>query len=464
MENAKTLKAFVEGCQHVKQALPDLVLAYHDRSDGGLFTTLAEMAFAGHVGLEISLDAVPGAIEDPIAALFNEELGAVIQVKRSQVPMLVAAFNNVGFPSTCIHAIGRIDPPARDPNVFTIIHEGSSLYSASVAAIQKSWAETSYKMQSLRDNPLTADEEFALIDDRNHTGLVYDLKFSPLNSLISSANPLPRPKVAVLREQGVNGHVEMAWAFTAAGFDAIDVHMSDILKGDISLQSFRGFVSCGGFSYGDVLGAGKGWANSALLHDKARSEFEAFFKRKDTFALGVCNGCQFMSHLKEIVGGGAEDTWPEFKPNKSERFEGRVCMLEVVDSEVTRQSVFLRDMVGSRLPVAVAHGEGRAAFTSSDKQQLLEKQGQVALRYVDSQGRPTETYPLNPNGSPAGITGVQTLDGRVLAMMPHPERVATLEANSWYPRDVQEKWAGVGPWFRLFQSARKWCDEVREEN
>ncbi|KAH6906460.1 phosphoribosylformylglycinamidine synthase [Coprinopsis sp. MPI-PUGE-AT-0042] len=463
VENAKTLKAFVEGCQHVKQALPDVVLAYHDRSDGGLFTTIAEMCFAGHVGVELSLDAVPGAIDDPIAALFNEELGAVIQVKRPQVPLLVSAFNNVGFPSASIHAIGRVDPPTSDANTLSIIHDGSTLYSAPIASIQKSWAETSYKMQSLRDNPITADEEFSLIDDQSHTGLFYDLKFDPLTSLIPSANPLPRPKIAVLREQGVNGHIEMAWAFTAAGFDAIDVHMSDILKGDISLQGFRGFVACGGFSYGDVLGAGKGWANSALLHDKARSEFEAFFKRKDTFALGVCNGCQFMSHLKEIVGGGAQEAWPEFKPNKSERFEGRVCMLEVVDSEVTRKSVFLRDMVGSKLPVAVAHGEGRASFTSSAEQERLEKEGLVALRYVDSQGERTELYPLNPNGSPAGITGVQTLDGRVLAMMPHPERVATLEANSWYPKTVQDKWAGVGPWFRLFQSARKWCDEVNEE-
>ncbi|EAU90850.2 phosphoribosylformylglycinamidine synthase [Coprinopsis cinerea okayama7 len=464
VENPETLKAFLKGCQHIKAALDeDFVLAYHDRSDGGLFTTIAEMCFAGRVGVEVSLDAIAGAKADPVRVLFNEELGAVVQVRSSQVQMLVSAFNNVGFPSTSIHVIGTVESPLRDADTLSIIHNGSILYSAAIGDLQKSWSETSYKMQSLRDNPKSADEEWCLIDDKNHQGLSYNLTFSPLSSIIPVANPLVRPKVAVLREQGVNGQIEMAWAFSAAGFDAVDVHMSDILSGSVSLSQFRGLVACGGFSYGDVLGAGKGWANSVLLHSKARAEFEAFFKRPTTFALGVCNGCQFLSNLREIVGGGAAEVWPEFKPNRSERFEGRVCMVEVVDSEVTRNSVFLSEMVGSRLPIAVAHGEGYASFSSPTTLSTLQAQGQLALRYVDSQGQPTTHYPLNPNGSPGGVTGVQTLDGRVLVMMPHPERVVTLESNSWYSGEVKREWKGVGPWFRFFQSARRWCERVPEE-
>jgi phosphoribosylformylglycinamidine synthase len=261
--------------------------------------------------------------------------------------------------------------------------------------------------------------------------------------------------VAILREQGVNGQLEMAWAFTEAGFDAVDVHMSDILSGDVRLHDFRGLVACGGFSYGDVLGAGKGWANSTLLNDIARREFSDFFTRDTTFTLGVCNGCQFLSHLQEIIPG-TED-WPEFKPNRSERFEGRVSMVEIVDNDVTRNSVFLSGMAGSMLPVAVAHGEGRASFYVSSQQNALESQNLVAVRFVDSAGQPTEVYPFNPNGSPGGITGVQTPDGRVLSLMPHPERVVALESNSWYPASIKRDWDGMGPWFRLFQSARRWC-------
>ncbi|TFK20746.1 phosphoribosylformylglycinamidin [Coprinopsis marcescibilis] len=457
VDNVATLKAFLEGVQHVKQALPDVVLAYHDRSDGGLFTTIAEMCFAGHAGAEISLDAIGGEGEiNPVAALFNEELGAVVQVRQSQVQLLVSAFNNVGFPSTSVHAIGRVNSPLVNEGFIRVVHKGMDVFSAPVSQLQKSWAETSFKMQTLRDNPVAAQEEFNLIEDASHTGLFYDLTFKP-TSLIS-VNPLPRPKVAILREQGVNGHVEMAWAFTAAGFDAVDVHMSDILKGDISLVGFRGMAACGGFSYGDVLGAGKGWANSALLHDVARKEFSDFFAREDTFALGVCNGCQFLSHLKEIIPG-AED-WPEFKPNRSERFEGRVCVVEVVESDVTEKSVFFAGMGGSKFPVAVAHGEGRVAFGKEGQKEALVGDGLVAVRYVDSKGEATEVYPLNPNGSPGGITGVQTKSGRVLALMPHPERVATMESNSWYPPHIADTWGSVGPWFRLFQNARSWCEKT----
>ncbi|TEB19652.1 phosphoribosylformylglycinamidin [Coprinellus micaceus] len=458
VEDPQVLKDFLEACQTIKNFDADLVLAYHDRSDGGLFTTLAEMAFAGRVGIEVNIDAVPSYKDDVVGALFNEELGAIVQVSESKLKSFTRMFSNIGFPTTSIHVLGRVKSASHDPqpDTLSIIHSGEVVFKQNVLELQAKWAETSFRIQSLRDNPVTAQEEYALITDPIHSGLFFDLKFEPSGVLEGIANPVPRPKVAVLREQGVNGQMEMAWAFSAAGFDAFDVHMSDILSGVVSLAPFRGLVACGGFSYGDVLGAGKGWANSALLHETAREEFKKFFEREDTFALGVCNGCQFLSHLKEIIPGAEE--WPTFKPNKSERFEGRVSVVEIVNTG--KDSVFLRGMEGSKLPVAVAHGEGRASFTSAEHQAAFESQNLVALRYVDSQGKPAEVYPLNPNGSPAGMTGIQTPNGRVLAMMPHPERVAMLEANSWYDRSMAEKWGGIGPWFRLFQNARRWCDEV----
>ncbi|KAG5719832.1 putative phosphoribosylformylglycinamidine synthase [Termitomyces sp. T112] len=447
VENPVVLKAFFEGCQRVKTTCAGLVLAYHDRSDGGLFTTIAEMCFAGRVGAEISLDALHSS-QDPISALFNEELGAVLQVRQSQLPELLAIFVSAGFPSTSIHAIGRVNLSPNE-QIITFIHGAQPLLITTRAELQEIWSETSSKMQALRDDPTCAAEEFSLIQDESHTGIFYDLTFSyqPSRSLFR------RPKVAILREQGVNGQVEMAWAFTAAGFDAVDVHMSDILSGSISLSGFVGLAACGGFSYGDVLGAGKGWAHSVLLNETARTEFAQFFKRGDSFALGVCNGCQFLSHLREIIPG-AQD-WPDVKPNRAERFEGRASMVEIVDNKVNRSSVFFSDMVGSKLPVAVAHGEGRIAFDSEETRQRLEGQGLVAVRFVDSQGKPTEKYPLNPNGSPGGITGFQTPNGRVLAFMPHPERVTALESNSWHPPSFQSIWKGSGPWFRMFQNARK---------
>ncbi|KAF7799511.1 hypothetical protein EIP86_010748 [Pleurotus ostreatoroseus] len=446
VEDAALLKSFLVGTQTVHAAAPELVLAYHDRSDGGLFTTVAEMSFAGRVGVELSLPASPET--DVVAALFNEELGAVVQIREADLPRLKELFAQAGFPETGIHPIGTI---TQDSQAFKVSYGSECVYSSTRASMQQAWAETSFRMQSLRDNPVGAEQEFALIKDDSHTGISYDLTFTyePLRSVFR------RPKVAILREQGVNGQAEMGWAFTAAGFDAIDVHMTDILNGLVDLSDFRGFAACGGFSYGDVLGAGRGWANSVLLHEKARAQFVAFFARADTFALGVCNGCQFMSNLREIVPGAA--AWPDFKQNRSERFEGRVCVVEVVPTPVTKASVFLHDMAGSRLPVAVAHGEGRASFASAEQQRALEEEGLVALRYVDSAGAPTEVYPLNPNGSPGGLTGVQTPDGRVLALMPHPERVTMLESNSWYPPEFAKSWEDVGPWFRLFQNARKWC-------
>ncbi|CAK5268365.1 unnamed protein product [Mycena citricolor] len=438
VDDPALVKAFFEGCQAVRLAEPDLVLAYHDRSDGGLFTTVAEMAFAGHAGIHLTLD------QDPIPALFNEELGAVVQVERPSVSRLTEIFAASGFPAAHIHVIGEV---LVSDETFTISHLSQPIFSSTRAELQQMWAETSYKMQSLRDNAAGAKQEFDLI--KSYSGACYDLTFGP-----SAVKSYPsRPRVAILREQGVNGHIEMAWAFTAAGFEAVDVHMSDILGGSVVLDDFRGLAACGGFAYGDVLGAGKGWAHSVLLNATARDQFTRFFARADTFALAVCNGCQFLSQLREIIPGA--QAWPEFKKNQSERFEARVSVLEIVDSPVTRSSVFFRDMAGSKLPIAVAHGEGRAV---GDSISILEDQGLVAARYVDGQGNPTEVYPLNPNGSPRGITGIHTPDGRVLAMMPHPERVASLESNSWYPKDMFRDWQGAGPWFQMFKSAREWCN------
>ncbi|EJD02923.1 phosphoribosylformylglycinamidin [Fomitiporia mediterranea MF3/22] len=448
VDNANILKSFLVGCQMVRSRHPETVLAYHDRSDGGLFTTLAEMCFAGRVGAEIFLDAIPGS-EAPLAALFNEELGAVMQVRRSDVDKLQSVFTSAGLPAGAIHAIGTV----RDTldQTFTILQNSSPFFSAQRVELQRAWAETSYRMQSLRDEPSGAQEEFGLIADDRYTGLFYELTFSYIPTQVYTQ----RPKVAILREQGVNGHVEMAWSFFAAGFTAVDVHMSDIIGGSVTLFDFRGIAACGGFSYGDVLGAGNGWASSILMHETARREFETFFRREDVFALAVCNGCQFLSHLRHIIPGAG--SWPKFKPNKSGRFEGRTTMVEIVKNKVTESSVFFRDMGGSKLPVAVAHGEGRVAFDSDVQRAILEEQQLVALRYVDSKGEPTEVYPLNPNGSPGGITGVQTADGRILALMPHPERVTALQSNSWYPEEMEKTWHGMGPWFQMFQNARQWC-------
>ncbi|KAF9005959.1 CobB/CobQ-like glutamine amidotransferase domain-containing protein [Cyathus striatus] len=450
VEDPKVLKAFLEACHEVRERHPELVLAYHDRSDGGLLTTIAEMSFAGRAGVTINLDVLGAQAQNPVASLFNEELGAVFQIRKKDIDAFISILVEMGVPKGYVYRLGSV-ALERDEKV-VVTSSGQTIWESNRGDLQLKWSETSYRMQRIRDNPISAEDEYALIKDSAYTGIRYDLTFS----YIQPSDLFHRPKVAILREQGVNGQVEMAWAFTAAGFDAVDVHMSDILSGTVSLASFRGFAACGGFSYGDVLGAGKGWANSALLNPTAQHEFSNFFAREDTFALGVCNGCQFLSHMKELIGEGTKD-WPEFKPNQSERFEGRVSMVEIVESPATKASVFLSDMVGSKLPVAVAHGEGRASFSSKQHRNDLELAGLVALRYVDSHGKPTEVYPLNPNGSPGGITGVQTPNGRVLALMPHPERVTTLETNSWYPSEFLDAWKGTGPWFRLFQNARKWC-------
>lgn len=416
VEDAAVLKSFLVGCQQIRTSHPDLILAYHDRSDGGIFTTIVEMCFAGRVGAEIMVDSF--AQEDnSIAALFNEELGAVFQIRQSDVASLSQVFIHAGFPATSIRVVGRV-AENRSDQAISIASKGSLLWSSTRASLQSAWSETSYKMQTLRDSPKGALEEYENISREDNVGLSYQLTFNPSENVstpfvhrLTTLND--RPKVGILREQGVNGQVEMAWAFTAAGFAAVDIHMSDIISGAVSLSDFKGIAACGGFSYGDVLGAGSGWAKSILLHAGARKEFEDFFSvRKDTFALAVCNGCQLFSHLASIIPGAEE--WPLFKPNLSGRFEGRVSLVKI-DSPPTSSisSIFLRNMHGSILPVAVAHGEGRATWSTTSASST----SSACIRFVDPSGSPTERYPYNPNGSPEGITGVQAVGGRVLALM-----------------------------------------------
>ncbi|GAA5902610.1 hypothetical protein JCM6882_009332 [Rhodosporidiobolus microsporus] len=456
VEDPAVLKAFLEGCKKIRAEHPDTVLAYHDRSDGGLFTTVTEMCFAGRVGAEIMVDSFKKD-DDAIAALFNEELGAVFQIRQSEVAAFSQTFIRSGFPSTAIHAIGRVAKDREDQAV-SIASAGTLLWSSTRAALQQQWAETSYRMQALRDSPEGALQEYENIAREDNTGLFYRLSYNPAEDIstpflqkITSLND--RPKVAILREQGVNGHIEMAWSFAQAGFASVDVHMSDLISGKVSLSDYKGIAACGGFSYGDVLGAGNGWAKSILLNEQARKEFQAFFNdRQDTFALAVCNGCQLFSQLREVIPGA--ENWPFFKQNLSGRFEGRVSLVEVVDSPASQQSVFLRNMGGSIMPVAVAHGEGRATFIAPASQEKA--QDSIVVRYVDPSGKPTSRYPYCPNGSVDGTTGVQALGGRVLALMPHPERVTQNSSNSWYPREQAKAWQGRGPWARLFENVRVW--------
>ncbi|GMK54743.1 hypothetical protein CspeluHIS016_0113290 [Cutaneotrichosporon spelunceum] len=441
VENAAELKAFFNAVQSLHGS--DIVLAYHDRSDGGLFTSVVEMAFAGRTGVELNVDAVSKS-GDVAAALFNEELGAVFQVRTKDLQAFQHAFVQAGFPTQYLHACGTV--LGREDQRVSILANGQEVYRSTRGKLQQAWAETSYRMQADRDEPIGAKQEFDAILDDADKGILYDIKF-PFLPAVDRAITTP-PKVAVLREQGVNGHIEMAWSFHAAGFEAIDVHMSDIISGKLQLSGFAGIAACGGFSYGDVLGAGSGWANSVLLNSVARSEFSAFFGRKDSFALGVCNGCQFFSQLRDIIPG--TDAWPLFKFNRSERFEGRVASVKISDGTT---SVLLAGMEGSSLPVAVAHGEGRADFAEQGDLKALNAANLIPVRYVDGNGVVTQQYPLNPNGSPEGIAAVQTPDGRVLAIMPHPERVVTAESNSWFPVDKRGEWKGKGPWFRIFQNA-----------
>ncbi|CAK7902734.1 phosphoribosylformylglycinamidine synthase [[Candida] anglica] len=425
------------------------VLAYHDRSEGGLITTVLEMAFAGRTGLNLNLSSS----EDLLTTLFNEELGAVFQIKKSDYSAFVKVFEANGISEKFVSVIGEPDFNSASQDI-KINYNDELVYENTRAELQKLWSNTSYHIQKMRDNPKTSEEEYARISDNKDPGLSYQLTYSPSDDLEVSKLQ-SKPKVAILREQGVNSQQEMAWSFQQAGFNPVDVHMSDILSGRVTLDDFVGVAACGGFSYGDVLGAGAGWAKSVLFNDRAREEFRKFFQdRDDTFAFGACNGCQFFSRIAELIPG--TENWPTFERNLSEQYEARFVMVEVTDDN--SNSIFLNGMKGSKLPIAVAHGEGRAFFKNNNIDKFTES-GLTAIRYVDNYGSVAQQYPANPNGSPQGIAGITSANGRVLAMMPHPERVTRKESNSWYPAAQGETWGDHGPWIRLFRSARKWVGE-----
>ncbi|NNN26384.1 phosphoribosylformylglycinamidine synthase [Pseudomonas nitroreducens] len=440
VDDAEDLKAFFAVIQGLNA--DGHLLAYHDRSDGGLMATVVEMAFAGHCGLDLNLDALADSRDELTAALFNEELGAVIQVRSAATPEVLAQLSAAGL-EDCVAVIGQ---PVNGAEI-NLDFNGERVFNDQRRNLQRIWSETSYRIQRMRDNADCADQEFDGLLDEDNPGLSVKLSFDVNDNIAAPyIKKGVRPQIAILREQGVNGQVEMAAAFDRAGFAAVDVHMSDILAGRISLEQFKGLVACGGFSYGDVLGAGEGWAKSILFNARARDGFQAFFERKDSFALGVCNGCQMMSNLHELIPG--TEFWPHFVRNRSEQFEARVAMVQVQES----QSIFLQGMAGSRLPIAIAHGEGHAEFESEEALLEADLSGTVAMRFVDNLGKVTETYPANPNGSPRGITGLTSRDGRVTIMMPHPERVFRAVQNSWRP----DEWEEDGGWMRMFRNARVW--------
>jgi len=457
LDEPERLKAFFGLIQQLNRE--GKLLAYHDRADGGLFATICEMAFAGHCGVDLDVDELRyHRLHDDImqdveeapdpcepytsrlfGILFNEELGAVLQVRRADTGAVMEACFAAGLRDE-FYIIGSTNRKDR----VRILREGKPVFNEKRADLLLAWSETSFRMQALRDNPYCAEQEFDGLLTRKNPGLHAKLGFD-LNEDVAAPfiqRKRAQPRIAILREQGVNGEVEMAAAFARAGFIPVDVHMSDILAGRVKLKTFKGLAACGGFSYGDVLGAGGGWAASILHNARASDEFQAFFQRADSFALGVCNGCQMMSRLSGIIPGA--EHWPRFERNLSEQFEARLVMVEVPKSA----SILLDGMAGSRMPIVVSHGEGRAVF--NDKAQR--KAAEVCLRYVDNRGRKTETYPMNPNGSPNGITGLTTPDGRFTIMMPHPERVFRAVQHSWRPDD----WREDAPWLRMFRNARKW--------
>jgi phosphoribosylformylglycinamidine synthase len=438
VDDASRLKNFFSAIQGLNS--DGKLLAYHDRSDGGLFSTVVEMAFAGHCGLAISLDGLAG---DIASVLYNEELGAVIQVRASDTDVIAASLKQA-LPN-CIHVIGEVTPG----DAIVMKQAGMAIFEASRVDLHRAWSETTYQMQKMRDNPACAQQEYDRILDKSDVGLHAKLTFDPSDNVAAPYIATgARPKMAILREQGVNGQTEMAAAFDRAGFATYDVHMSDIISGRVSLKDFAGFVACGGFSYGDVLGAGEGWAKSILFNARANDEFSAFFQRQDSFSLGICNGCQMMSNLHSIIPGA--DQWPHFVRNNSEQFEARFAMVEVQESP----SLFFAGMAGSRMPIAVAHGEGFAEFSSESAVNDVVASKLVSMKFVDNAGSPTEVYPFNPNGSPQGITGLTTQDGRFSIMMPHPERVFRTVQNSWHP----DAWGEDGAWIRMFRNARKFIN------
>ncbi|MFB0979387.1 MAG: phosphoribosylformylglycinamidine synthase [Alteromonadaceae bacterium] len=442
VDSPETLKGFFNAMQTLVR--DEKLIAYHDISDGGLFTTVVEMAFAGHTGVDINLTELTSASGNDVDVLFSEELGAVIQIRESDADAIHAVFAEHGIEDCCTD-IGRIN----NEDTIRFSRDGEVVLENSRTYYRTTWAQTTYRMQSLRDNPECAQQEHDVKFDTEDPGLSAELTFDINEDIVAKliaqdALKGSNPKIAILREQGVNSHVEMAAAFDRAGFVAIDVHMSDILSGRTDLADFNGLVACGGFSYGDVLGAGEGWAKSILFNKNAKAMFTAFFEREDTFTLGVCNGCQMLSNLKEIIPGS--EAWPHFVQNKSERFEARFSLVEIQESP----SVLFKGMAGSRMPIAVSHGEGHAEFSSEEAIGEANDSGTVSMRYVDNYGQVTETYPANPNGSPDGITALTTTDGRVTIMMPHPERVFRTVANSWHP----DEWQEDSPWVRMFRNAR----------
>jgi phosphoribosylformylglycinamidine synthase len=455
LDSALHFKRFFEAIQ--KLSSEKLLLAYHDRSDGGLFATVSEMAFAGRCGVTVSLDELvfdrwsddvdgfkrshdeqlAGRLrERALQVLFAEELGAVVQIRAADRGRVMDLLRSFGLGDLAF-VLGFLN--ARDEIAFT--RGAKAIFKEKRVDLQRAWSETSFRMQQLRDNPECAQEEYDRILDAQDPGISFRLSFSPKAFSIKTGKP---PRVAILREQGVNSQVEMAAAFTRAGFEAVDVHMSDVIAGRVQLAGFKGLAACGGFSYGDVLGGGQGWAKSILFNARARGEFERFFGRADSFALGSCNGCQMMAALKEIIPGARH--WPVFTGNRSAQFEARFAMVEVVESP----SILFRGMAGSRMPIATAHGEGFACFEN----ELEMQKANIALRFVDNRGQVAQTYPLNPNGSPGGITGLTTPDGRFTVVMPHPERVFRSIQMSWAPDGAQED----SPWMQLFYNARQWVD------
>ena len=436
VDDADTLKAFFITMQSLIES--DSLLAYHDRSDGGLFTTLAEMAFAGHTGVSIDIGALDN---DAMAVLFNEELGAVIQVKADQAEDILEQFTSANINAHAIGTVNRADS-------IDISSNGDLLFSKPRVELQEHWSRTSYQIASRRDNADCVKQEFDRIANPD-PGLSAKLSYDPAEDICAPyIQSGAKPKMAILREQGVNSHIEMAAAFDRAGFSAVDVHMSDLLAERQSLQNFSGLVACGGFSYGDVLGAGEGWAKTVLFNNQLRDQFEQFFHRPETFSLGVCNGCQMLSNLKTLIPGA--ELWPRFVRNLSEQFEARLSLVRVEDSP----SILMQGMAGSYMPIAVSHGEGRAEFADSSALQNLQQTNQIALRYLENDLQVAAKYPANPNGSPDGITGVTSADGRATLMMPHPERVFRTVLNSWHP----DEWGEDSGWMRLFRNARVFVD------
>ena len=467
VDQASDLKAFTNAIITLRER--NAILAYHDRSDGGLLACIAEMAFASHCGISLNVDLlcidpqtepdygdaknwasqVSGRRhEQTMRALFSEELGAVIQIERSQRDAVFAVLRECGI-SAFSHVIGK----PNQSDALEIWRDAKCVYTESRVHLQKLWQNTSYQIARLRDNPNCVDSEYQSVEDKNDPGMSPILRFDPNeNPSAPFINKGTRPKMAILREQGVNSHLEMAYAMDLAGFASHDVHMSDLLSGQAKLEDYQGLVACGGFSYGDVLGAGEGWAKTILFNPQLSEQFASFFQRNDSFALGVCNGCQMMSNLASLIPGAK--AWPKFTRNQSEQYEARLVMVEILQSP----SLFFHGMSGSHLPIAVAHGEGFANFKHQGNAREIEHNQLAAMRFIDHQGNATERYPLNPNGSSQGLTSVTTADGRFTVMMPHPERVFRNVQMSWYPQEWNQTQDGASPWLRMFRNARVWVN------